>query len=268
MVSFLRRWCLFGVLGLALQVAWSQKDPEAILGPGDMLRISVFQNPELSLDARLGEQGQISYPLLGMVSLGGLSVTAAQEKLAKLLGDGGFVVKPHVSLVVLQVKSSQVSVLGQVGRPGRYPIESGQVRVSEMIASAGGVLPTGSDTVTLVGTRSSQTVQFEIDLPAIFQKGDRDQDVLLAHGDILHVARAPNFFIYGEVQHPGAFRWERGLTLLQAMAQAGGLTLRGTERGIKIHRRDQQGSTRLLEVPSMEEVIERDDVIYVRESLF
>jgi polysaccharide export outer membrane protein len=266
-VSILRRCFICCLACFALQTAWSQKGPEVLLGAGDVLRISVFQNPELSLDARLGEQGEIFYPLLGSVSLQGLTVTAAQDKLAKLLVDGGFVVRPQVSVVVLQVKSSQVSVLGQVGRPGRYPIESGQVRVSEIIASAGGVLSTGSDTVTLVGARAGQTIQVEIDLPAILQKGDRERDVLVAHGDILHVARAPNFFIYGEVQHPGAFRWERSLTLLQAMAQAGGLTLRGTERGIRIHRRDPQGSTRLIE-PTMAEMVERDDVIYVPESLF
>jgi len=87
------------------------------------------------------------------------------------------------------------------------------------------------------------------------------------NGDIIYVDRAPMAYIYGEVQRPGAIRVERGLTLLQALAQSGGLTARGTERGIKVHRRDANGVVRVEDI-KMNDLIERDDVIYVRESLF
>lgn len=263
----LRRFLQFVLLSLFMSACQAQQVSETILGPGDVVRVTVFQNPDLGLEARISELGEVTYPLLGKVKLGGLSTPAAQDKIAKQLNDGGFVVRPQVSIAVVQVKSSQVSILGQVGRPGRYPIESPNVRVSEMIAAAGGVLPGGADIVTVVGTRAGKPVKYDVDLPVILQRGDRERDVMVANGDIIHVDRAPNIFIYGEVQRPGAFRWERGMTVLQAMAQAGGLTLRGTERGVRIHRRGAQGTIQIVE-PSMTDSVEREDVIYVRESLF
>ncbi|MES2886714.1 MAG: polysaccharide export protein EpsE [Pseudomonadota bacterium] len=241
---------------------------EPIVGPGDVLRITVFQNPDLSVETRVSELGQISFPLIGNVSLNGLSLTAAQDKIAKQLRDGGFVVKPQVSIALVTVRSNQVSILGQVAKPGRYPIDAANTRVSEMVAAAGGVLPGGSDVVSLVGNRNGKPVKYDIDLPSILQAGRRELDVIVANGDILHVDREQKIFIYGEVQKPGSYRWDRSMTVLQAMAQAGGLTQRGTERGIRIHRRDPSGTgTKIIE-PKMIDPIERDDVIYVRESVF
>jgi len=109
--------------------------------------------------------------------------------------------------------------------------------------------------------------KLEIDLPAILQAGKNELDIVVANNDILYVDRAPMLYIYGEVQHPGAARLERGMTVLQALAASGGVTQRGTERGLKIHRRDAAGNVRIIQ-PKMNDMVERDDVIYVRESLF
>lgn len=245
----------------------AQEKAEHILGAGDVIRVTVYQNPDLSLETRISELGQITFPLVGSVALGGLSVTAAQERIAKQLRDGKFVVKPQVTVFVAQVRSSQISILGQIGKPGRYPIEVVDSKVSEMIASAGGIVPGGADVVTLVGTRNGKPLKLAIDLPAILQAGRNELDVAVANGDILYVDRAPNFYMYGEVQRPGVFRLERGMTVLQALAQGGGLTQRGTERGMRVHRRDAKGTVNVIEL-KMGDLVERDDVIYVRESVF
>src|SRR5687768_6697399 len=126
------------------------KKPEHVLGPGDVIRVTVFQNPDLSVETRLSENGQVTYPLVGQINLDGLSTTAAEQKIAKALRDGNFVLKPQVSVMLLQVRSAQISILGQVGKPGRYPIETVNSKVSEMIAAAGGITPGASDIVTLV----------------------------------------------------------------------------------------------------------------------
>lgn len=240
---------------------------EHILGPGDQIRITVFQNPDLTLETRISEAGQITFPLIGAVTVGGTSTSGAQEKIAKQLRDGNFVLKPQVNVMVMQVRSAQVSILGQVSKPGRYPIEAVNSKVSEMLAAAGGVLPAGADVVTLVGTRDGKPVKFAIDLPAVMQAGKHELDVTVANGDIIYVDRAPTLYIYGEVQKPGAFRLERGMTVMQALAQGGGLTQRGTERGIRINRRDASGALKVIE-PKMNDMVEPDDVIYVRESIF
>ena len=243
------------------------KTTEHMLGTSDVIRISVFQNPDLTLETRISELGQITFPLVGAVSLGGMSVPAAEQKIAKALRDGGFVVKPQVNIMLVQIRSAQVSVLGQVGKPGRYPIEAINSKVSEMIAVAGGVVPGASDVVTLVGMRNGKPVKLDIDLPAILQSGKVELDTAVGNGDILFVDRAPMLYIYGEVQRPGVQRLERGMTVMQALAQSGGLTQRGTERGLRIHRRDASGTVRVIQ-PGMNDPVERDDVLYVRESVF
>ncbi|MBX3621789.1 MAG: polysaccharide export protein EpsE [Rhizobacter sp.] len=251
----------------AVALAQPARPAEHILGPGDVIRISVYQNPDLSLETRISELGQITFPLVGVVSVGGKSITSAQEAIAKQLRDGNFVLKPQVSVMVVQVRSTQISILGQVARPGRYPVETANAKLSEMIAAAGGILPGGADEVTLVGSRDGKPVKLTIDLPAILQAGRQELDVVVANGDIVYVDRAPIVYIYGEVQKPGSVRLERGMTLMQALAQGGGLTQRGTERGIRVYRRTPKGDVTLLEL-KMNEGLQANDVIYVRESVF
>jgi polysaccharide export outer membrane protein len=242
--------------------------PEALLGVGDIVKITVYQNPDLTVDgSRISENGQINFPLIGTVAIAGLTVPAAEQKIAKQLRDGGFVLRPQVTIQIGVIRSSVVSVLGQVGKPGRFPIEAVGTKVSEMIAVAGGVAPGGADVVTLVGARNGRPIKLEIDLPAILQSGKTELDVVVENGDIIYADRAPSAYIYGEVQRPGVFRLERGMTLMQALAQNGGVSARGTQRGIKVHRRDAQGSVTVSDI-GLNDFVQRDDVIYVKESLF
>jgi polysaccharide export outer membrane protein len=266
-MTFLLR--LAAMFFCAAAVAFAQVPPRAepVLGVGDVVRITVYQNPDLTVEARVSELGQVNFPLIGAVTIGGLSVSQAQALIEKRLRDGGFVLKPQVTIQTTQIRSSQISILGQVTKPGRFPIEIVGSRVSEMIAAAGGVVPGGADIVTLVGNRDGKPIKLDIDLPLILQQGRSDLDIPVENGDIIYVDRAPTFYMYGEVQRPGQLRVERGMTLMQALAQAGGLSARGTTRGIKVHRKDAAGVVQVREI-KMNELVERDDVVYVSESLF
>ena len=266
-MSFLVR--LAALFFFAAAVAGAQVPPrvEPVLGIGDVVKITVYQNPDLTVDARVSELGQVNFPLIGAVTIGGLSVSQAQALIEKRLRDGGFVLKPQVTIQTTQIRSIQISILGQVAKPGRFPIELVGSRVSEMIAAAGGVVPGGADIVTLVGNRDGKPIKLDIDLPLILQQGRADLDIPVENGDIIYVDRAPTFYMYGEVQRPGQLRVERGMTLMQALAQAGGLTARGTTRGIKVHRKDAAGAVQVREI-KMNDPVERDDVIYISESLF
>lgn len=237
------------------------------LGAGDVVKITVFQNPDLSLEARLSDAGGISYPLLGSVTLGGLTVAEAERRIADGLRSGNFVRQPQVSVLVLQVRGSQVSVLGHVNRPGRFPIEGGELRLTELLAQAGGIAPTGADVVVVVGTRDGKPMRLEVDVASSFSPAGRAEDIVLQNGDTVWVDRAPTVYIYGQVQRPGPIRLERGMTLLQALAAGGGLTLRGTEKGIKVHRRGADDKVQVLDL-AMDQPLRAGDVIYVRESLF
>jgi polysaccharide export outer membrane protein len=237
------------------------------LGVGDVLRITVFQNPELTLESRLNEGGVLSFPLIGSVRVGGLSVPEAERLIADSLARGNFLRNPQVTIIVLQVRGNQVNVLGQVGRPGRYPLETADTRLTDMIALAGGVAPGGADVVVVTGTRDGKPFRDEVDLPALFAAGGAARDIVLRNGDAVWVDRQPLVYIYGEVQRPGPMRLERGMTLLQALATGGGLTPRGTEKGIRVHRKGGNGEVEVTQ-PAMTDTLREGDVVFVRESLF
>ena len=253
---------------LASTVKASEGSGDYMIGSGDVIRITVFQNPELTMETRVGDTGAITFPLIGSVSIGGLTIPAAEQRIVDLLREGGYVVQPQVSILLVQVRGSQVAVLGQVGRPGRFPLETTNTRLSDMLAMAGGVSPAGSDTLILTGVRDGKPMRMEIDIPTMFLKGDFSQDILLRGGDIIYVDRAPMFYIYGEVQRAGSYRIERGMTVRHALAQAGGVSLRGTDRGLRIYRRDANGKAAPLELDDHDATLRPDDVLYVRESLF
>ena len=260
---------LFGSVARAQTPATAPAKPvaEYRLGAGDAVRISVYQNPDLTLEARIGEAGVVSYPLLGNIKIGGMSVSAAEALIAEGLSSRNFVRTPQVNLLVTQVRGNQASVLGQVNHPGRFPIEATDLRLSDLLSLAGGISVSGADEVVLVGSRSGQRIRKEIDVDNIFRSADGQDDMLVLNGDVVYVKRAPIAYIYGEVQRPGPMRLERGLTVIQALATGGGLTARGTEKGVRLHRKAPDGKLQVLQ-PVMDDVLRDGDVVYVRESLF
>ena len=257
--------CLLVGLAALPGAARAQSKLEYVIGAGDLLRVSVYQSPDLTLETRVSENGTISYPLLGTVTLGGMSVAQAELSLAEGLRKGNFLRQPQVSVLLLQVRGNQASVLGMVNRPGRYPIEVSGMRLSELLATAGGVAPGGSDIVTHTGVRDGKLDYISIDVGALLTRGGNDP--VIQNGDILYVERMPLVFIYGEVQRPGSFRLERGMTVMQALAAGGGLTQRGTEKGLKVHRRGQDGKVQAFDL-SMTAALQDGDVVRVAESLF
>jgi polysaccharide export outer membrane protein len=201
------------------------------------------------------------------VPVSGLTPSQAGQRIGDKLRSGKYVVNPEVTVSMMQVNSRQVSVLGNVIKPGRYPIDSTSVRVTDFIANAGGISPTGSDSVTILMNRGGKQERLEVDLADMFRRGDLSSNVALEPGDTIYVNRAPMVYVYGEVQKGGAYRVEPHMTVMQALALGGGLTVRGTERGVRIHRRGKDGDVRQIDARLTDEV-RTDDVIYVRESLF
>lgn len=267
------RYWFFGLLFALFAVCVQAEEPatgEAAdfrIGQGDIIHIQIFQNPELTLDTRVSESGNITFPLLGTVQVGGLTLGEAEKTIASALREGGFVQQPQVNILISQVHGNQVAILGQVGRPGRYPLETYTMRLSELLAVAGGIAPTGSDSVILTGIRAGKPIRREIDIPSLFLDNKLADDMIVASGDVIYVNKAPVFYIYGEVQRPGSYRIERNMTIQQALIQAGGPTLRGTERRMRLHRRGANGKYEQLS-PELLDDVKTDDVLYVRESLF
>jgi polysaccharide export outer membrane protein len=244
-----------------------QADGVELLGPGDTVRVNVFQNPDLNMEARISSKGTLSIPLIGEVVLQGLSPSAAEARIAQRLREGNFVVNPQVNVNLVQLRSRQISVLGLVGKPGKYPMDDFGSKLIDVLAIAGGVVPAASDNITLVTMRNGKTEKIEIDLPAMFRNGTMEQNIEIVSGDIIFVQRAPQFYIYGEVQRPGVYRIEPNMTVMQALAVAGGVTLRGTQKGLVINRQVKPGRVDALEV-KLTDPVQMDDVLFARESLF
>lgn len=237
------------------------------LGAGDAVRISVYQSPDLRLKAHISEAGLASYPLLGDVKIGDISVSAVEKPIADGLKNGNFVKAPQVSVLVTHERGNQASVLGQLNRPGRFPIESPDLRLSDLLAVGCGISISDADAVILVGMRSGQRDRKEIALSNIFLSASGDDDMLVRNADVVCVERAPLAYIYGEIQRPGPMRLERGSTVMQALATDGGLTQPGTERGLRLHREGPDGKMQVQQ-PATEDVLRGGDTLYVRESLF
>jgi polysaccharide biosynthesis/export protein len=255
-----------GILSIGSVLA--QGDKEYELGGGDSVKISVFLSPELTTEVRLSEAGFVSLPMLGPVKLGGMTLPQAEAMLATKLKEGNFIQKAQVSLAISAYRSQQVSILGNVAKPGRYPLEVKGTRLTEMLANAGGVTAAGAD--TLFHSRrdaNGKVVVKEVDIPSIYLNNDQTQDLVLQGGDAIYVHRQPNYYIYGQVGRPGNYPVDRGLTVSQAIAKGGSYTLRSRESGVRLLRRDNSG--KIVEItPKMDDLVKADDQIFVKESLF
>lgn len=238
-----------------------------LLGSGDTVRVTVFQNPDLTTEARISERGAIGFPLIGSVVIAGLTPESAAARIADLLTSGKFVLHPQVSLTVQQVRSRQVSVLGEVGKPGRYPLDDVSNNLTAVLARAGGINGEGDDKVVVVRNLNGRETRTAIDVPEMYRTGDMSQDMRLENGDVVYVKRAPQFYLYGEVQKAGVYRLQPQMTVMQAISVGGGLTPRGTLHGLKVQRRMSDGQVRTVGV-SPSDRVSADDVIVVRERLF
>lgn len=225
------------------------------LGVGDAIRVTVFQQPDLTTEARISDKGTISMPLIGEAKVAGLSQQEAAKTIAGKLKEGKYLKNPQVSVAMTTLRSRQVSVLGLVARPGRYALDESSMTLTDVIAAAGGIAPGGDDKVTVMRGGKTQ----KIDMLA--------KNFTLQNGDTVHVERAPVFYIYGEVSRAGAYRVEPNMTVMQAIAAGGGITPRGSDRRLKIRRPAADGKVAESDA-KLQDTVKADDVIFVKEALF
>jgi polysaccharide biosynthesis/export protein len=347
----MNKWlCLFLLCFSFFAHAEQKSKQEYLIGAGDVIRIVVYSNPDLTTETRVTVAGAITFPLLGEVKVAGDSVATAEKKIAKLLERGGYIKDPQVNITVTQyqsqsisilgdvmkpgkyvldqsmnlaealalaggsngngselvsiikekdggtvkkeydlrdlfkngdqasnpsissgdiiyISSREVSVLGQVGRPGKYSIVGNVRTITDFISQAGGIAPSGGDKVVVVTKRNGEIIRTEIDVDLLYKEGNLSTNFELANGDSIYVPRYPVFYIYGEVQRSGAFRLERNMTLSQALATGGGLTPRGTEHNVRVKRRDANGTVQII-TANEGDILQPNDVVFVREGLF
>jgi polysaccharide biosynthesis/export protein len=246
----------------------STADPRLIqLGPGDSLAVHVYGQPDMDGNVYVGDDGVITLPLLGKVKVAHLSPIEAAQNIEQQLKSRNLLVNPHVTLTVLQSHSQLVSVLGEVHTPGRYTINP-NTSVIEVLAEAGGETENGANFVYVLRPDAQGTVhRYRVDLRGIGEASGQVSNATLQAGDSLFVPKALQFYIYGEVATPGEYRLEPGMTVIEAVARAGGVTQKGSARRFEIRRADQDG--RVVSITAKpDDLVEPDDNIRVKESIF
>jgi polysaccharide export outer membrane protein len=236
------------------------------LGSPDVLRVEVFDEPDLSGDFTIAADGTIMFPLLGQITISGMRISEAAHLLQQSL-ERDYLYDPKVSLTVVHYRSQKVEILGSVGRPGTYFLQ-GETRLLDLLAQAGGVVPTSAEIrrgqVARI-MRSSETAgegptaTVLIDLYELLVEGLEQANEVLADGDLVYISRTEQVHVVGEVKRPGSYPYEQGMTVLKAMSLAGGLTTKASRRGVII-RRIQDGDEVRIRAKAEDELQPQDIV--------
>lgn len=238
------------------------------LGPGDTIQIQVFGQSDLNATVYVSDDGTVPVALAGAVPVAGLSPSQAAAKIEDALRGGKFVKDPHVTITVTQSRSQRISVIGEVNNQGSYPFDA-DTTVFDLLAKAGGLKETGAQIVYVVRTNADRTQsQFPVDLKSLKDPSAPRQSIPTLHGgDMLMVPRADEFYIQGEVRSPARYRIDPNMTLLEAVARAGGVTEKGSMRRVDVKRRDASGKVQTHHMKA-DDLVLPNDIIVVKESLF
>ena len=249
------------------------------LGPGDVLRVSVYDNPDLSQEVTIEADGAFSYPLIGRVQAAGLPVRQLESLLTKRFADG-YLVSPQVGVTVVQHKSQQVYVMGAVTRPGPYALQR-QTTLLEALSAAGGPTPEAGFEVILTHAADKQappsgpskvSAAAANGQPAMrvsleqLMAGGVPQRITLQDGDVVYVPVAAYIYLSGEVQRPGRYRLEKDTTIQKAVTLAGGFTKFAATKSMTVQRMV-DGKRRDFQA-GPDDLLQADDVVVVRPSLF
>jgi polysaccharide biosynthesis/export protein len=238
------------------------------LEAGDLVEVGVYNVPELTTKARVSSKGEIYLPLIDYVHVSGLTAEEAEGLIQKRLSDGGFVKNPHVTLFVDQYASQGASVLGEVSRPAVYPVP-GQQRLFDLISAAGGFTEKAGRSITV--THRDQPDK-PITVPLSRNVTDNpESNIPVLPGDTIIVRKADLVYVVGDVGRPSGFLMDSGhLTVLQAIALAGGTTRTANLGGARIIRRGPDGLSetpvelkKILRAKAPDVTMQADDILFV-----
>lgn len=247
----------------------SDRQPILVLGPGDEVTLHVFGQSNMDTTTYIADDGTIQVPLAGPVHVAGLSPAAASHAIETALKKGQFLVDPHVSITIMKSSSQEVSVLGQVSRPGMFPIQS-NTTLLDLLAQAGGETSQGADTVFILRTGPDGVIhRLPVNLAGLAEAGTAPEaaQITLRGGDKVFVPRAPEIFVMGDVHTPGKFKLTQGMTVLEAVAHAGGITEMGSTHRILIRRPQPDGKYRAISA-RLTDPVAAGDIVTVRERIF
>jgi polysaccharide biosynthesis/export protein len=236
-----------------------------LIGSQDLLKVTVFDEPDLTNSYRVDGDGFITFPYIGRVPASGLTLVELQDRIRGLLA-AGFIKNPQVRAEVSEFKSQSVLVSGEVRQPGKVTM-TGTMTLLEALAAAGSTTSSASSELTVA--RPKKPGETDSDVARINWKDlqlGKGTDVVLLDGDLINVPKAQTFFITGQVRSGGPYVLEPGTTIRQAIAMAGGLTDRGSNHGITVTRIVNGKSTDVK--VTLEDKVQPNDTIMIRNRFF
>lgn len=256
----------FLILLLVALAAGFSYSADYIIGPGDVLEISVYDHADLQTRVRVGSGGTIVMPLLGQVQVSELTITKVGEKITALLADG-YLVNPQVNAFVIEFRSKKVVVLGRINQPGLIEL-SGSINLLELISRAGGLQADAGETATVKRKVEGKDKIIPVDLDSLIQGGDLSQNIPILDGDTVVISKSGMCYVTGEVKKPGSYPCKGGTTVLKMIALANGFTGKASKGGVKIVRVMGDKKTVYDDVDLDTTLVFDNDVIVVPESFF
>jgi polysaccharide export outer membrane protein len=242
MTLLIRLLCVLAMAAPA--VAQQAETANYVIGPEDVLNVTVFGEPALSGRFRVENDGSFNYPFLGRVRANGQSLSGLAGVLKTKLSDG-YLRNPQVTVDVEQFRSQSVFVMGEVRSPGKYAL-SGSISLLEVLAQAGSITTSAGSEIVILHPKSpaqgavTLAAAGDADIVRIslreIEAGRLSQNVAIRDGDTIFVPKAERFFVVGLVRNPGSFPLEENMTVLQALSVAGGVTERGSSRRVRVTR--------------------------------
>jgi polysaccharide export outer membrane protein len=237
-----------------------------VIGSQDQLSIIVFDEPALTGKYKVEGDGYFTFPLLDRVQASGRTLSDLQVTLTAMLAEG-YLKNPQVRVEIDQYKSQQVVVTGEVKAPGPITISDSAMTLLTAIAMAGSTTANASNEVIVVrrSEAGQQSEEIRINRREL-ELGQAGHDVVLRDGDIINVPKAQAFYISGYVRNPGSYVLDPGMTVQQAIALAGGLTERGSDRRLSASRLVKGKTT---QVPlKLDDKVQPNDTIKISPKFF
>jgi len=247
---------------------------EYALGPGDVLRITIYGHGDLPQEVVLSSDGSFTYPFIGQVRAAGLTVSQLTAAMARRLEEG-YLVAPQITIAVTQYSSQQVYVLGAVKSPGVHTLKH-DTTLLELISVAGGPTQEAGAEVILVrakeqeeakstGKSKSSTEAIRVNLEKLLA-GEVAQRIEIERGDTVYIPKGEFFFISGEVQRPGRYPLERDTTVAKALILAGGPNKFAATKRATVQRL--VNGQRLEYHADMNDILQSDDILVIPQSIF
>ena len=222
------------------------EETEYLLGPGDLLTVTVFETEDLNAEARVSSRGYVSLPILDRVNVLDLTVAEAEEKIETLLKEK-YLQNPHVAVFVKERISNQITLVGSFNKPGTYDYVSGR-RLLDIIAVAEGLSDKAASLAYLTreDQKSKKRQNYIVDLNALIKDGDMNYNVAISSGDVIFIPEAGQCFVDGAVRNPGIYPVRGDITITEAIVLAGGLAGYADDDKIKLIRYTGKGRREII----------------------